>query len=80
MGKHLKLIWDFRGPAALQTAKHHVIHLNEYIDIEKITLKQTGIEEINEMHTIAYMIIEESMMKPIRDALKPHRGQWYEMP
>jgi len=29
------------------------------------------------MHTIAFLVVNESEMKPIRDALKPHRGQVY---
>lgn len=75
--RKLKLIWDFRGPAALNTAKHHEIHLKDYIKIEKIACNITGFEPLSEMHSIAYMVVDESDMKPIRDALKPHRGQVY---
>lgn len=75
--RKLKLIWDFRGPTALKVAEHHVIHLKEYIAIENLTINITGIETINDMHTLAFMVVEESEMKPVRDALKPHRGQVY---
>jgi hypothetical protein len=75
--RKLKLIWDFRGPNGKKTAEHHVIHLKEYIQIEKLNIEITGIETLNEMHNIAYMVIDETDMKPIRDALKPHRGQVY---
>ena len=34
-------------------------------------------ETISDMHTLAYLVVAESEMKPIRDALKPHRGQVY---
>lgn len=78
MSKKLKLIWDFKGPDAEKIAQHHVIHLNEYIDIEKYPLKQTGVETINEVHFIAFMIVTQETMIEIRDALKPHRGEWYE--
>ncbi|MFC5046604.1 hypothetical protein ACFSTE_10705 [Aquimarina hainanensis] len=77
MNRKLKLIWDFRGPAASKTATHHVIHLKEYIALEKLGIIDTGAEDLTEMHSIAYMVIDESIMKPIRDALKPHRGQVY---
>jgi len=30
------------------------------------------------MQAIAYMVVNEEEMKPVRDALKPHRGQVYE--
>ncbi|CDF78588.1 conserved hypothetical protein [Formosa agariphila KMM 3901] len=75
--RQLKLIWDFRGPNALQTAKHHEIHLKEYIAIENLDITITGITELTEMHAIAFLVVNESDMKPVRDALKPHRGQVY---
>jgi len=74
----IKLIWDFRGPAALQTAKHHEIHLKEYITVEKITVSATGIQEVSEMHAIAFIAVSENNMIALRDALKPHRGEVYE--
>ncbi|WP_108866937.1 hypothetical protein [Aquimarina aquimarini] len=74
----LKLIWDFKGPAASKTAQHHEIHLKEYITIEKLSLNITGFQDINDMHSIAYMVVMNSEMKAVRDALKPHRGQLYQ--
>lgn len=75
--RKLKLIWDFRGPNGKKTAEHHVIHLKEYIQLEKLDINITGTEELSDMHTIAFMVVNEADMKPIRDALKPHRGQVY---
>ncbi len=75
--RKLKLIWDFRGPDALQIAKHHEIHLKDYISAEKLNIKITGIEQLSEIHSVAYLVVNENEMKPIRDALKPHRGQVY---
>lgn len=75
--RKLKLIWDFRGPDAYKIAEHHEKHLKDYIAIKKLDLKITGLESVNEMHTIAFMVVNEDEMKPIRDALKPHRGQVY---
>ncbi|PWK17990.1 hypothetical protein [Xanthomarina spongicola] len=76
--RKLKLIWDFRGPNSAKTAEHHEIHLKEYITIKNLDTNITGFELINNMHTIAYMVVKEADMKPVRDALKPHRGQVYE--
>lgn len=78
MNRNIKLIWDFRGPVAAKTAEHHEIHLKEYIQIEKLPLEKTGYEIIHEMHAIAYMVVPESQMITVRDALKPHRGEVYE--
>lgn len=76
--RKIKLIWDFRGEAAAKTAEHHVIHLNEYLGNEKIILEKTGFEVINEMHAIAYIVVEEKDMIQFRDVLKPHRGEFFE--
>lgn len=76
--RKIKLIWDFRGPAAAKTAEHHEIHLKEYIILEKLPLNITGFSILNEMHAIAFMVVEEAQMITVRDALKPHRGEVYE--
>ena len=75
--RKLKLIWDFYGIDAEKIAEHHEIHLKEYIKLEKLDLNITGFENLSDSHTIAFLVVEENMMKPIRDALKPHRGQVY---
>lgn len=73
--RKIKLIWDFRGPAGEGTAKHHAIHLKEFAEREGINSLDMGVESINEMHWIAYMVVEEKDMVTVRDALKPHRGE-----
>ena len=78
MSKQIKLIWDFRGQASSKTAEHHEIHLKEYIVAEKLSPNITGFEIIEEMHAIAFMVVTEENMIPVRDALKPHRGEIYE--
>jgi len=77
--RKLKLIWDFKGPNGLKIAQHHEKHLKEYISIENLNLNLniTGFEIINDFHAIAFMVVNEDEMKPVRDALKPHRGQVY---
>lgn len=74
--RKLKLIWDFRGPTANKTAEHHDIHLKEYIKNKGLE-SFAGYEVLSSMHAIAFMVVNEDEMKPIRDALKPHRGQVY---
>lgn len=75
--RKIKLIWDFRGPASKKTAEHHLIHLKEYIDINNLDITIIGVENYGDMHNLAFMVVDESEMKPLRDALKPHRGQVY---
>jgi len=73
--RKLKLIWDFHGSDASKIAQHHEKHIKEYIIIEKLDITITGTETLSDMHTIAFLVVNEDRMKPIRDALKPHRGQ-----
>ncbi|PSG88017.1 hypothetical protein [Aurantibacter aestuarii] len=76
--RKLKLIWDFKGPDALKIAEHHEKHIKEFISIKKTQLNITGFNLVNDLHAIAFMVVLEDEMKPIRDALKPHRGQLFE--
>jgi len=78
--RQIKLIWDFRGPAAAKTAEHHEKHLKEFIAIEKLPLNITGFEALNDVYAIAWMVVTDENMIAVRDALKPHRGEVYEAP
>jgi hypothetical protein len=40
-------------------------------------LNITGNTDINDMHSIAYLVVTESEMLTVRDALKPHRAEIY---
>ncbi|MDL5513587.1 hypothetical protein QSE00_17335 [Arenibacter sp. M-2] len=75
--RQIKLIWDFRGEAAQKTAKHHEIHLKEYVLTQNMTLNITGSADITNMHSIAFLVVNESQMIAVRDALRPHRGEVY---
>ncbi|WP_091141611.1 hypothetical protein [Flavobacterium caeni] len=75
--RQIKMIWDFRGPAAAKTAEHHEIHLREYIAMEKLPLEITGFKAVNEMHAVAFMVVTDAEMVQVRDALKPHRAELY---
>jgi hypothetical protein len=75
LNRKLKLIWDFKGPDSLKIAEHHCIHLKEFAVIEKLHFYEIDFTIISEIHTIAFIIVDEVDMKTYRDALKPHRGQ-----
>ena len=78
MSRQIKLLWDFRGAEAEKKAEHHVIHLKQYITAEKLELDITGFSMLNEFHSIAFMVVNESEMIAVRDRLKPHRGEVYQ--
>lgn len=75
MSNKIKLLWDFRGEDAKETAKHHTIHLKEFAELEKLSFHEINISEINPMLSAAFIIINQEDLKTYRDALKPHRGE-----
>lgn len=75
MNRKIKLLWDFRGPDAKETAKHHTIHLKEFATIEKLAFHEIDIQEQNPMLVYAFITVDEKDMKIYRDALKPQRGE-----
>lgn len=77
MSRQIKLIWDFRGPDSEETAKHHSIHLKEYIVAKELTPDIAGFEVIDKTYTICFMVVTDETMIQVRDALKPHRAQVY---
>jgi hypothetical protein len=75
MSRKIKLLWDFRGEDAKETAKHHTIHLKEFAAIEKLSFHEIDIQEKNPMLFAAFITVDEVDLKIYRDALKPHRGE-----
>ena len=75
MGRKIKLLWDFRGPEAQEIAKHHTIHLKEFVNIEKLHFYEIDIKNSNPMLCSAFITIDEKDLTTFRDALKPHRGE-----
>ncbi len=63
------------GPHANGTAAHHAIHLKEYGERAQIELFGCGTEDLSDMHSLAYMIVEEKDMITVRDALRPQRAE-----
>jgi len=73
--RKIKLIWDFRGPEALEIAKHHCVHLKEFSEKENLSFFDISTNPISEMYCIAFITVDEKDMIVYRDALKPHRGE-----
>jgi len=73
--RRIKMIWDFRGPNAQKIAEHHEVHLKDYVRIQQLKNIETGLSSISDMHSIAFMIVDEDSVTSLRQVLKPHRGQ-----
>ena len=68
-----KLIWDFRGTYGKNTAIHYEKHLREFLKLKKITLIKSGLETINVLHHLAYIIILKENLDKVKPVLKPNR-------
>lgn len=73
--KKIKIIWDFRGEDAEQTAKHHAIHLKEFCQKENIPFHAIDFSNLSDYHTIAFVTVDKQNLIIIRDTLKPHRAE-----
>lgn len=78
MERTIKVIWEFFGADAEQTAKHHQIHLEEFAAKESLSLNTAGVEYQNELHWLAYLLVKENEVLKVRDALKPLRAEIFE--
>jgi hypothetical protein len=74
VNRKIRLIWDFYGESAEGTAKHHVIHLKEFMEREKLDFFSEGTNSNAELHSSAYMTVQEKDVTIIRDALRPNRA------
>jgi hypothetical protein len=75
MSRKIKLIWIFSGPDAEGTAKHHEIHIREFLVKNNFSELITGVDYQNEIYWSAYLIVDEKDMIFFRDRLKPHKGE-----
>jgi len=71
--RKIRLLWDFRGPDSLETAKHHVIHLKEFAEIDSLSFVEASVIEQNKYVNSAFIIISEIDLEVFKNALKPHR-------
>jgi len=69
-----KLVWNFSGEGSLKTAQHHLIHLKEYAEREKVEVIEFGTHQQSEFTAIAFMIVAKALVNDLRKSLKPHQG------
>lgn len=74
MNRKIRLIWDFYGDTAEGTAKHHLIHLGEFMQRSSMPIYNEGISTEAELHALAFITVDEKDVISLRDALKPGRA------
>jgi hypothetical protein len=70
----IRLLWDFFGPDAERTARHHCVHLNEFTQREQVSDAASGAEAGTAGHWMAWLVVNSSDVDRIRQALRPQRG------
>ncbi len=70
----VRLIWDFFGPHAERTARHHQHHLDDFVLQEGSIDARTGTASERDGHCTAWMVVDAADVQRVRDALKPQRG------
>lgn len=78
MSRKIKVIWEFSGPDAEETAKHHEIHLGEFGERNDLDFSIPGTAYLNHITWLAYLIVLEKDVIKVRDALKPDRAEIFE--
>ncbi len=68
------MLWDFHGPRAERTARHHRQHLDEFVVANAVEHVQSGVEQVSEQHWAAFMVVAEEQVERLRASLKPQRG------
>ena len=68
-----KLVWNFSGEGALKTTEHHLIHLKEYCQRERVEVLEYGTEK-NAFSAFSFMIVDKDLATSLRVSLKPHQG------
>jgi len=69
----IRLMWDFFGPDAAGTAKHHQIHLHEFFQKESIEMSAYGVSTGTTNHAMSWCEVEEELADPVSKALRPQR-------
>jgi hypothetical protein len=78
MNRKIKLIWEFSGPDAEETAKHHSAVIEGVIAQENLEVSISGTEYISHVSWLAYLIVLEKNVPVIKGILKPLRSEIFE--
>ena len=68
------MLWDFFGPNRVQTAEHHLTHLNEFATLKQLTPIALEVLQQEERSVVSF-VLPWSLVQELRPILKPHRGQ-----
>ncbi len=79
MPRKIELIWDFFGDDSEGTARHHAVHLEEFMRKENKPFLKIDIRLMDVSDALASITIDEELVVFVRDRLKPHRARLVEV-
>ena len=71
---NIKFVWEFFGLDSEHLSKHHLTHLNEFLDLENIELFDSGISVESENFSYSYIVVDSNHLNFIKLKLKPHKA------
>ena len=74
MSKKAQLIWNFNGQDGLKIAKHHIVHLKEFAQMESIQILKYGVNKTGPLSFEAFIVVEMEFVEKLRTQLKPNKG------
>ena len=72
--KGLKFVWEFFGSDSEQLAKHHLIHLEEFLHKEEIIFSKIGVTKESLNFSYSFVVLSSSYLEIIKLSLKPHKA------
>ena len=77
MTNKIKFVWDYYGIDSKKTAKHSLVHLEDFLKKNKINIYSKGIENQSDNHYYSFVILNISHLKFIKEKLAPNRAFYY---
>jgi|TARA_B110000914_G_C15204602_1_gene327784 hypothetical protein len=71
---NIKFIWDFYGPDSNSLAEHHLVHLIDFISLEKILYVNSGVSTESDNYAYSFITLDSSYLEVIKSKLKPHQA------
>lgn len=71
---NIKFVWDFYGPDSKSLAEHHLVHLIDFVSLEKILSLNSGVSIESDNYAYSFVILDSSYLEIIKSKLKPHQA------
>jgi hypothetical protein len=70
-----RYFWDFFGPNGAGTARHFLVHLDEFLSRHSLSGCETGVVSAGPAHHAVFCIAPAAVQASIESALRPRRSE-----